>query len=99
MDKIFLEKLESIELLLQEQKILQKDLLNLKETSNYLNLSTSQLYKLTSTNQITFYKPSGKKIYFKRNELDQWILDSRVSSASEIDIQAANYLMKKGKVV
>ena len=47
---------------------------------------------------IPFYKPNGKKIYFKRDELDEWIFGSRVSPHSEIEEEAAEYILKKGRV-
>jgi excisionase family DNA binding protein len=56
-----------------EQLTLQKSYLNTKEASRYLNLSQSTLYKLTANKLIKFYKPRGKKIYFKREWLDLWI--------------------------
>lgn len=30
------------------------------------------LYKLTSKGDIPYFKPNGKKLYFKRTELDEW---------------------------
>ncbi|WP_298262394.1 helix-turn-helix domain-containing protein [uncultured Lutibacter sp.] len=98
MDINIIEKLESIEKLLQEQQRLQKQVLNFNETCKYLELSQSHLYKLTSTAAIPHYKPNGKKIYFQRQELDQWLLRNRMDSQDEIEQQAADYLIKKGKI-
>lgn len=98
MDVKIIERLESIEKLLIEQQTLQKQVLNFNETCRYLELSQSHLYKLTSTGAIPHYKPNGKKIYFQRQELDQWLLRNRMDSLDEIEQQAADYLIKKGKV-
>lgn len=98
MDVKIIERLESIEKLLIEQQTLQKQVLNFNETCKYLELSQSHLYKLTSTGAIPHYKPNGKKIYFQRQELDQWLLRNRMDSLDEIEQQAADYLIKKGKV-
>ena len=98
MDVKIIERLESIEKLLLEQQTLQKQVLNFNETCKYLELSQSHLYKLTSTGAIPHYKPNGKKIYFQRQELDQWLLRNRMDSLDEIEQQAADYLIKKGKV-
>ncbi len=98
MDVKIIERLESIEKLLLEQQTLQKQVLNSNETCKYLELSQSHLYKLTSTGAIPHYKPNGKKIYFQRQELDQWLLRNRMDSRDEIEQQAADYLIKKGKV-
>jgi excisionase family DNA binding protein len=98
MDNIIIERLNSIEKLLVEQQTMQKQVLNFNETCNYLELSQSHLYKLTSTGAIPHYKPNGKKIYFNRTELDNWLLRNRIDSQYEIDQQAANFLIKKGTI-
>jgi excisionase family DNA binding protein len=98
MDVKIIERLESIEKLLIEQQTLQKQVLNFNETCKYLELSQSHLYKLTSTGAIPHYKPNGKKIYFQRQELDQWLLRNRMDSQDEIEQQAADYLIKKGRI-
>lgn len=89
-----LQKLDSIEQRLIEQNLLQKEIINFNEACLYLNLSSSYLYKLTSTNAIPCYCPQGKKLYFKRTELDTWLTNSRNKSADEIAQQAANYIAK-----
>ena len=47
--------------------------LNVTQASQYLGISNSQLYKLTSQKKIPCYKPSGKYLYFFKYELDLWI--------------------------
>lgn len=96
---ILIERLEKIERLLESQNLLQKEVLNLNDAALYLELSASHLYRLTSTGCIPYYKPNGKKLYFKRLELDQWLLRNRSTTKEEIETQAANYLIKKGRVV
>lgn len=98
MDTNILEKLERIEKLLETQQAMQKQVLNFNDTCIYLELSQSHLYKLTSTGSIPHYKPNGKKLYFKREELDTWLLRNRSNSIDEIEQEAANYLIKKGRV-
>jgi excisionase family DNA binding protein len=98
MDSIILSKLENIEKMLSEQGLLKKDVLNFNETADYLDISHSHLYKLTSTGSVPHYKPNGKRVYFKRAELDQWLLSNRQDSSGEIEQQAADYILKKGRV-
>lgn len=98
MDDNIIEQLDRIEKMLQQQQALQKTVLNFNETCSYLELSQSHLYKLTSTGAVPHYKPNGKKIYFHREELDQWLLRNRMDTQDEIEQQAADYLIKKGKV-
>jgi excisionase family DNA binding protein len=98
MENTILTKLERIEKLLETQQAMQKQVLNFNDTCIYLELSQSHLYKLTSTGSIPHYKPNGKKLYFKREELDTWLLRNRSNSIDEIEQEAANYLIKKGRV-
>jgi excisionase family DNA binding protein len=69
--------------------------LPLQEASKYLNISKSYLYKLTCKQQIPHYKPNGKKIYFKRTELEEWLLKRRVKPVDEIEQEAIDYVTKK----
>ena len=46
--------------------------ISFEEAQNYLNLSKSKIYKLTSSKEIPYHK-LGKRIFFYRQELDQWI--------------------------
>ncbi|SFN42131.1 DNA binding domain-containing protein, excisionase family [Algoriella xinjiangensis] len=47
--------------------------LSLNEALEYLKVSKATLYKLTSNREIKFYKPNGGKIYFKVEDLENWI--------------------------
>jgi excisionase family DNA binding protein len=98
MDSIILEKLESIERMLIEQNMLKKEVLNFNETAEYLEVSHSHLYKLTSTGTIPAYKPNGKKLYFNRKELDLWLLSNKQVSTDEIGQQADEFQMKSGRI-
>ena len=93
MEEIIIQKLAKIEAMLQDQNLLQKEVLNLNETCKYLDMSASHLYKLTSQKQIPHFCPQGKKLYFQRAELDQWLLRNRQDSTDEIETMAANYLL------
>jgi excisionase family DNA binding protein len=92
-DKEVLKKLENIEMMLEQQNLLKKVVLNLNEAKAYLNISASHMYKLTSQKQIPHFCPQGKKLYFKREELDHWLLRNRQDSFDEIETMAANYLL------
>ena len=86
------ERLSNIENLLLSQKTV----LNFDEASVYTGLSKSHLYKLTSTGGIPCYKPTGKKLYFDKSELDEWMLRGKKVSQDEIDDKAENFLMERG---
>ena len=44
-----------------------KEVLNLEEASAFLGIAKSILYKMTHTNQLPFFKPAGKLIFFEKN--------------------------------
>jgi len=94
-----LDKLTLIAEKLDEQNLLQKAVLNFSEACKYLDVSPSHLYKLTSQKQIPHFCPQGKKLYFRRDEIDAWLQRNRQSAADEIDKMATDYIIqnKRGK--
>ena len=92
------EQLNQLRQKLDEHSLLMKEVLTFKEACFHLDLSSSHLYKLTSKKKIPHYCPQGGRLYFKRSELDEWLLRNRISTQDEIEKQAANYLIQKGKV-
>ena len=90
---LILEKLNRLEQKLEEQNLLMKEVLNFNDACNYLDISASHLYKLTSQKSIPHFCPQGKKLYFNRAELDEWLQRNRQTSTDEIDTLAANYLL------
>jgi excisionase family DNA binding protein len=51
----------------------QKDVFTTEEACLFLDISPSQLYKLTSKQKIPHYKPRGKMVYFDKKELVKWL--------------------------
>ncbi|MCU0238543.1 MAG: helix-turn-helix domain-containing protein [Pyrinomonadaceae bacterium] len=97
-ESLILERLNQIEQHLQEQTLLKKDILNLEEASSYLDISSSHLYKLTSQKKIPHFCPQGKKLYFRREELNEWLLSNRQTTTAEIEDYALNHFtLKTGK--
>lgn len=43
----------------------------------------SAVYRLTSERRIVFFKPEGKKIFFKREDLESWMLSNPISTKVE----------------
>lgn len=71
------ERLKSIE----ETLYTTKDILNMKEVCQYLDVSQSLLYKLTCSGEIPHFKPRGKMIFFEKKELIEWIKKSNLLSS------------------
>lgn len=73
-----------------------KPVLTFEEACIYCGMSSSSMYKHTSANRIPYYKPEGKLIYFKREELDEWMLRNRQSTQEE-RVELANSYTAKNK--
>jgi excisionase family DNA binding protein len=86
-------RLERIESLLTEIKTTARKPLDLGEAASYLHHSKSHVYQLTSKGLITHYKPNGKKIYFRREDLDAYLMRNRRAAAADIEAAAANYVV------
>ena len=61
-----------------------KDILNMKEVCQYLDISQSLLYKLTCSGEIPHFKPRGKMIFFEKKELIEWIKRNRENDSESI---------------
>ncbi len=70
---VILQKLSTLEELIKKKD---DKPLTFKEACAYLGYAPSYLYKLTYRNVIPHYKPTGKMIFFSKNEIDEWIFRS-----------------------
>lgn len=73
LSETILQRLSAIEDLLKRKD---NRPLTFKEACTYLGYAPSYLYKLTYKNIVPHYKPTGKIIFFSKNELDEWIFKS-----------------------
>ncbi len=74
--------------MLEERVYIIKEFLTLDEVAMYLQVSKHTVYKLTSANEITFYKPNGKTIFVRRTDLEEWIGRTPYRSNYELQRQA-----------
>jgi excisionase family DNA binding protein len=70
-------------------------LLTIQEASDFLSLKVPTLYQKVSKREICFLKRS-KRLYFKREDLIEYLEKGRVKSVSEIQEEAENFFKKKG---
>ena len=69
--------------------------LTLKEAAEFLDFSRSYLYRLTSQGRVPCYKPEGKRVYFDRAELVDWLKRDRIRPQEEIEGKAASYIVNQ----
>lgn len=70
-----LKRIESIE---RNVLLVNKDVFDMTELALYTGFKESYLYKLTSAKQIPHYRPSNGKLFFKRVEIDNWLLQNPI---------------------
>lgn len=61
-----------------------KQYLNVVEASVYTGFSPKYIYQLVHRSEIPYYKPTGRKLFFKVSDLDEWISISKCKSVNEI---------------
>ena len=71
-----------------------KKVLSFKEGCKYCDISESSMYKHTSNGTVPYYKPHGKLIFFKREDLDDWMLQNRHSTSEELENEAISKSFK-----
>lgn len=81
-------KLDRIE---QLAMIGSKTVLDLSEAAVFTGYSESHLYNLTSKRQIPHYK-KNRKLYFKKQELEEWMLEREVKTEKDIKSKASTYV-------
>lgn len=89
------ERLERIEKLLL---IGSKQVLNVSECAMMLGISESRVRHLTSDKELPYYK-QGKSVFFKKSEIEEWMLRDKVASNDEINRQATLFTTKRSTLV
>lgn len=86
---------EVLEEILESIKQRDKGVYTFQEGCNYCGVSASFMYKQTSRGKIKFYKPEGKIIFFKKEDLDTWMLRNPQSTLEEQQESANSYSFHK----
>jgi excisionase family DNA binding protein len=87
------DKLMTIEQLLRDRAApspVPDELLTISEAAKFLNLSVPTLYSKVSRREVPVNK-QGKRLYFYKSELADWIKAGRKKTASEINQEAERY--------
>jgi excisionase family DNA binding protein len=84
MSHLLEQQILEIKELIIKQSLAQKEIMSLSEAAIYMNISKSFIYKLTWKRGISYYKPGAKIIFFKRVDLDAWMLSKKEPSLHEL---------------
>lgn len=68
-----------------------KTVLDLEETALFTGMSIGHIYRLTSGKQIPHFK-KNRKLYFKKAELEDWMLEQKILTEDEIQSRASTYV-------
>ena len=92
------EKIDRLEQLLTTQRTRQEQhaVFSVKEAADFLHLSVSCLYSKTCRREIPFNK-KGKRLYFYKSELEEWIRQGRNKTLEEIQREAVQSIAGKRK--
>lgn len=72
----------------------EKTILTIDDFILLTGLTKSTVYKMTSTNQIPHYKPSGRTLFFEKKDVEEWLRKNRVDSLEESEQKAALHCIK-----
>ena len=73
-----------------------EQLLSIQQAAEFLSLSVPTLYSKVSKGELPVMK-RGKRLYFSRTELMEYIKEGRKKSNAEIEAEAEAYLTDKKK--
>ena len=96
MEKDIIERLDRIEKL---SILAAKNVLNIDDVAILTGMSKGYVYQLTHDKKIPFYKPTGKQIYFKRSEVEEWMTRNRYNSVDEAQSKAVSYVVRKDGII
>jgi excisionase family DNA binding protein len=67
------------------------EVLSADQAAEFLHIAKQTLYSMTSRRKIPFYK-NGKKILFRRGDLEEWLNSGKHEQISKIEKDARNYV-------
>ena len=70
---------------IEKKMYLLKEYLSVTEAADYLNISPSQIYKMTSKHEVPVYKPNGKILFIRRDDLSDWANENKVMPKAELE--------------
>lgn len=71
-----------------------KTILGAEEASIFTGYSLYRIYRLTSEKAIPHYK-RGNRLFFRKTELEEWLLEHKVKTSEEIAAEADTYTSRR----
>jgi excisionase family DNA binding protein len=67
-------------------------MMNVQEAAAYLGISKYYLYQLAEKSRIASYKPTGGRIFFRRDDLERFLFNGRRAARFELEQKAETIL-------
>lgn len=80
---------------LNELTILSKTYFTVQEASVFLGISRDTVRRYMYSGELAYSKPTAKKIFISKADIDKFINKSRVADQSEIQSAASDYLVNR----
>jgi excisionase family DNA binding protein len=91
------EKVREIQLKTYQQEPIAKDeFLNVQQVSDLLGLALATIYTLTCRKKIPYLK-KGKKLYFKRSEIEAWLNSGKKAIGNEEQAHTSQLFLRNKK--
>lgn len=74
-----------------------KQIFTVEDVVNYTGFSRSYVYKLVHNNILPYSKPNNRTLFFNKKEIDDWLLQNKSKSVSQLENEASNYTNLKKK--
>ena len=74
-----------------------EQLLTVQEAATLLHLTVPTMYSKHSKGELPGVCKRGKRLYFSKQSLIEWVKEGRERSYSEIEAEAKKYFLKKEK--
>lgn len=72
---------------LERMAALSKNVLTINEVAMLTGYTVKYLRQLIARHELTYYR-RGNRLYFNRNEVENWMMEQRIPSNEEIRIKA-----------
>lgn len=101
--QVIMEKLDAIEAQIKEiqkRELFNKtetvtdEIMDIKKASAYIGRTKHTVYSYNRKREIPHYK-AGRKVYYKKSDLDAWLTSNRISSKDEIANEVDTYINKR----
>ena len=60
------------------------EFLTIHQAAQMMGITVNGVYRLTHMKKIAYYRPTGKRVYFKKADIENYLSQNRVKTETEI---------------